>query len=92
MLAREMRQENQSNHTMNLKSLLSRLAVSRLDRQARTARRALRDHQRSELHRIRDLEIRARGLRLYVVWSRRPASPRARLEVWQPLGTPALTA
>jgi hypothetical protein len=77
---------------MNLKSLLSRLAVSRLDRQARVARRALRDHQRSELTRIRDLEIRARGLRLYVAWSRRPASLQPRLEVWQPLGTPALTA
>lgn len=78
-----------NHHTMKLKSLFSRLAVSRLDHQARLARRALRDHQRREALRIRDLEIRARGLRLYVAWSRKPATG-ASHTTWQPLGTPAL--
>jgi hypothetical protein len=74
---------------MNLKFLFSRLAVSRLDHQARLARRALRDHQRSEMTRIRELEIRARGIRLFTAWSRKPATGTSHT-TWQPLGTPTL--
>jgi len=41
----------------------------------RRLRRALRDHQRAELRRIRDGDRRARGLRLYVAWSCKEKEP-----------------
>jgi hypothetical protein len=41
----------------------------RLASEARRYRRALRDHLRHETSRIRKLEIRSRGLRLYAAWS-----------------------
>lgn len=55
---------------MNLKSLFSASKARYLEAQARLARRALRDHRRHEETMIRNLEIRARGLRLYAAWSR----------------------
>ncbi len=77
-------------HTMNFKLLLSRFIASRLEHQARLVRRALRDHQRREATRIRQLEIRARGLRLYAAWSRKPFTGTPHTATWQPLGTPSL--
>jgi hypothetical protein len=59
---------------MKLKALFSRIANARLTHEARVARRALRDLQRHETSRINALEKRARGLRLYVAWSRKPVS------------------
>ena len=54
---------------MNLRILLARQISNRLAREARRYRRALRDHLRQETSRIRKLEIRSRGLRLYAAWS-----------------------
>jgi hypothetical protein len=54
---------------MNLRILLARRISKRLAREARVYRRALRDHLRQETSRIRKLEIRSRGLRLYAAWS-----------------------
>ena len=54
---------------MNLRILLARRISNRLAREARRHRRALRDHLRQETSRIRKLEIRSRGLRLYAAWS-----------------------
>ena len=54
---------------MNLRILLARRISKRLEREARVYRRALRDHLRVETGRIRRLEVRARGLRLYAAWS-----------------------
>jgi hypothetical protein len=54
---------------MNLRILLARRISKRLEREARVYRRDLRDHLRVETGRIRRLEIRARGLRLYAAWS-----------------------
>jgi hypothetical protein len=54
---------------MNLRILLARRISKRLQREARVYRRALRDHLRFETGRIRRLEIRSRGLRLYAAWS-----------------------
>jgi hypothetical protein len=54
---------------MNLKIFLARRISKRLEREARGSRRALRDHLRLETGRIRKLEARSRGLRLYAAWS-----------------------
>ena len=54
---------------MNLRILLARRISKRLEREARLYRRGLRDHLRHENRRIRKLEIRSRGLRLYAAWS-----------------------
>jgi hypothetical protein len=54
---------------MKLKILLAFRISKRLTRQARSYRRVLRDHLREETARIRNLETRARGLRLYAVWA-----------------------
>ena len=54
---------------MKLKIALSRWISRRMESDARRQRRALRDHRRLESGRIRDLEIRSRGLRLYAAWS-----------------------
>ena len=56
---------------MNLKAILSSQSASRLESQARKARRALRDLTRHENSHIGSIEKRARGLRLYVAWSRK---------------------
>jgi hypothetical protein len=57
---------------MNLRILLARRISKRLARAARVYRRALSDHLRQETSRIRKLEIRSRGLRLYAAWSAIP--------------------
>jgi len=49
---------------MKLKILLSRWIASRIEARTRNQRRALRDHYRLESGRIREAEIRSRGLRL----------------------------
>jgi hypothetical protein len=54
---------------MKLRILLARRISKRLAREARSYRRDLRDHLRSEIPRIRKLEIRSRGLRLYAAWA-----------------------
>ena len=54
---------------MKLKILLAFRMSKRLTREARFYRRALRDHMRDETARIRNLEIRSRGLRLYAAWA-----------------------
>jgi hypothetical protein len=54
---------------MKLKILLAFRISKRLTREARSYRRALRDHLREETARIRNLETRARGLRLYAAWA-----------------------
>jgi hypothetical protein len=54
---------------MKLKILLAFRISKRLTREARFYRRALRDHLRKETARIRKLEIRSRGLRLYAAWA-----------------------
>ena len=55
--------------TMTLKILLACRISKSLAREARSYRRGLRDHLRSETARIRKLEIRSRGLRLYAAWA-----------------------
>jgi hypothetical protein len=59
---------------MNLKILLARRISRRLAHEARLLRRALRDHQRQETARIRKLEFRSRGLRLYAAWTTKGTS------------------
>jgi hypothetical protein len=54
---------------MNVRILLARRISKCLAHEARVYRRALRDHLRQETSRIRKLEIRSRGLRLYAAWS-----------------------
>jgi hypothetical protein len=54
---------------MKLRILLASRISKRLAREARSYRRDLRDHLRSETARIRKLEIRSRGLRLYAAWA-----------------------
>jgi hypothetical protein len=54
---------------MKLRILLACRTSKRLAREARSSRRALRDHLRKEFALIRELEIRARGLRLYAAWA-----------------------
>ena len=56
---------------MKLRILLASRTSKRLAREARSSRRALRDHLRKEFALIRQLEIRARGLRLYAAWASR---------------------
>ena len=51
------------------KLFIARLIASRIESDTRQLRRALRDHQRAELARIRAADSRALGLRLYVAWS-----------------------
>jgi hypothetical protein len=55
--------------TMKLRILLASRISKRLARAARSYRRDLRDHLRNETARIRKLEIRSRGLRLYAAWA-----------------------
>jgi hypothetical protein len=52
-----------------VKILVARWLASHIERHTRKLRRALRDHQRSELRRIRANDRRARGLRLYAAWA-----------------------
>ena len=54
---------------MKLRILLACRISKRLAREARSYRRALRDDLRYETARIRKLEIRSRGLRLYAAWA-----------------------
>ena len=54
---------------MKLKILFAHWISKRLAREARVHRRALRDHLRQETSRIRKLEFRSRGLRLYAAWA-----------------------
>jgi hypothetical protein len=54
---------------MNLRIFIARRISKRLEHEARAYRRALRDHMRIESGRIRRLETRSRGLRLYAAWS-----------------------
>jgi hypothetical protein len=54
---------------MKLKILRAFRINKRLTREARCYRRASRDHLRKETARIRNLEIRSRGLRLYAAWA-----------------------
>ena len=78
---------------MNLRILLARYISKRLDREARMYRRALRDHLRLETGRIRKLETRSRGLRLYAAWSRGTSSViQTRAEDWYPAPIPQATA
>ena len=55
---------------MHLKPLIARWIAHRIDARTRIQRRSLRDYQRLESLRIKEREIRSRGLRLYVAWSR----------------------
>ena len=74
---------------MNLRILLARRIGKRLEREARLYRRGLRDHLRHEIRRIRKLEIRSRGLRLYAAWSA-AASKKVnwiQAENWHPAAT-----
>jgi hypothetical protein len=52
-----------------VKVLIARWLASRIESRTRRVRRALRDHQRAEVRRIRASDRRARGLRLYAAWS-----------------------
>jgi hypothetical protein len=52
-----------------VKVLIARWLASHIESRTRRLRRALRDHQRAELRRIRAADRRARGLRLYAAWS-----------------------
>ena len=54
---------------MKLRILLACRISKGLACEARSYRRALRDHLRYETARIRKLEIRSRGLRLYAAWA-----------------------
>jgi hypothetical protein len=58
-----------------VKVLIARWLASRMETRTRRLRRALRDHQRAELHRIRAADRRARGLRLYAAWSCKEKEP-----------------
>ena len=49
--------------------------AGRIETRTRRLRRALRDHQRAELHRIRAADRRVRGLRLYAAWSCKDTEP-----------------
>ena len=77
---------------MKLRIFLACRISRRLGREARPSRRALRDDLRKELALIRELEIRARGLRLYAAWaSGGPNRIQIRPEDWvgARLGDPA---
>ena len=68
---------------ITLRILLARQISKRLERQARFHRRTLRDHQRREWTRIRNLETRSRGLRLYAAWKSRTVNViRTQAEGW----------
>jgi hypothetical protein len=58
-----------------VKVLIARWLASRIETRTRRLRRALRDHQRAELRRIRATDRRARGLRLYAAWSCKEKEP-----------------
>jgi hypothetical protein len=59
---------------MKIKVRLARWLSLRIQEQTRKERRALREYSRQELGRIRQAEIRSKGLRLYSAWSRRTVS------------------
>ena len=68
---------------INLSILLARQISKRLEREALFHRRILRDHQRREWTRIRKLETRSRGLRLYAAWKSRTVNViRTQAEDW----------
>jgi hypothetical protein len=72
------------------KLFIARRQAADLERQTRLWRRAFRDYSRSELDRIREAAIRARGLRLYAAWSTSPPSDRIQQVMsipWEPLET-----
>ena len=74
---------------MNLRILLARCISKRLEREARVYRRALRDDLRLETGRIRKLETRSRGLRLYAAWSVSASNIiRTRTEDWYEAALP----
>ena len=54
---------------LTVKVLIARWLASRIETHTRRLRRALRDHQRAELRRIRAADRRVLGLRLYAAWS-----------------------
>jgi hypothetical protein len=58
-----------------VKVLVARWLASHIESHTRRLRRALRDHQRGELRRIRAADRRARGLRLYAAWSCKEKEP-----------------
>jgi hypothetical protein len=58
-----------------VKVLIARWLASHIESRTRRLRRALRDHQRAELRRIRAADRRARGLRLYAAWSCKEKKP-----------------
>jgi hypothetical protein len=58
-----------------VKVLIARWLASHIETRNRRLRRALRDHQRAELRRIRAGDRRARGLRFYVAWSCKEREP-----------------
>ena len=58
-----------------VKVLVARWLASHIESRTRRLRRALRDHQRSELRRIRAADRRARGLRLYAACSCKEKEP-----------------
>jgi hypothetical protein len=60
---------------MHVKVLIARWLAIHIERRTRKLRRALRDHQRAELRRIRAGDRRARGLRFYVAWSCKEKEP-----------------
>ena len=74
-----------------LKLFLARREAADLERRTRLWRRAFRNYRRSELGRIRDVAIRARGLRLYAAWSTQSPSDRIEQAIpplpWEPLET-----
>jgi hypothetical protein len=69
---------------IKLKILLALVTHRRLERAARAHRRTLRDHLRRETSRIRKLETRSRGLRLYSAWAASETSKMIRqpAEAW----------
>lgn len=69
---------------------LARREAAHLEKSARTLRRAYRDYCRLEWGRIRNAEIRARGLRLFAAWSTpRPSElPESTLLFCKPLKSP----
>ena len=78
---------------MKLRILVARLISKRLEREARVYRRALRDHLRLETGRVRRLEKRSRGLRLYAAWSVRASNIiQSRAQDWYQTALPHSTA
>jgi hypothetical protein len=57
-----------------VKVLIASWLAGRIEIHARKLRRALRDHERSELRRIRAARQRSRGLRLYAAWARKESN------------------